>query len=116
MKYSIPRKDTIIEDGHVLPAVSLNLTTVINFQPVGRGRAAINGDFILIAPEVQEVIRAMRAGNITIVELHNHGLTEEPACSTCITGPSTTRSPWRGRCARRWMPPTCSRHNPDATA
>lgn len=78
MKYSIPRKDTIIEDGHVLPAVSLNLTTVINFQPVGRGRAAINGDFILIAPEVQEVIRAMRAGNITIVELHNHGLTEEP--------------------------------------
>lgn len=78
LKYSIPRKDTIIEDGHVLPAVSLNLTTVINFQPVGRGRAAINGDFILIAPEVQEVIRAMRAGNITIVELHNHGLTEEP--------------------------------------
>lgn len=62
----------------MLPAVSLNLTTVINFQPVGRGRAAINGDFILIAPEVQEVIRAMRAGNITIVELHNHGLTEEP--------------------------------------
>lgn len=78
LKYGIPRKDTIIEDGHVLPAVSLNLTTVINFQPVGRGRAAINGDFILIAPEVQEVIRAMRAGNITIVELHNHGLTEEP--------------------------------------
>ncbi len=34
----------------MLPAVSLNLTTVINFQPVGRGRAAINGDFILIAP------------------------------------------------------------------
>jgi hypothetical protein len=76
-KYSIPRKDTIVEDGHVLPAASLNLTTVINFQPVG-GRAAINGDFILIAPEVQKVIQALRAGNIQIVELHNHVLTEQP--------------------------------------
>ena len=77
-KYSIPRKDTIVEDGHMLPAASLNLTTVINFQPVGGGRAAINGDFILTAPEVQKVIQALRAGNIQIVELHNHGLTEEP--------------------------------------
>ncbi|TAM65497.1 DUF1259 domain-containing protein [Mycobacterium sp.] len=78
LKYSIPRKDTIIEDGHVLPAASLNLTTVVNFQPVGGDRAAINGDFILTAPEVRKVIQALRAGNIQIVELHNHGLTEEP--------------------------------------
>ncbi len=78
LKYSIPRKDTIVEDGHVLPAASLNLTTVANFQPVGGGRAAINGDFILTAPEVQKVIQALRAGSIQVVELHNHGLTEEP--------------------------------------
>jgi hypothetical protein len=78
LKYSIPRKDTIIEDGHVLPALSLNLTTVINFQPVGGGRAAINGDFILTDPEIQKVIQALRLGNIQIVELHNHGLTEQP--------------------------------------
>lgn len=77
-KYSITRRDAIVEDGHVLPPTSLNLTTVVNFQPVGGGRAAINGDFILIAPEVQKVIQALRAGNIQIVELHNHGLTEEP--------------------------------------
>ena len=78
LKYSIPRKDTIVEDGYVLPAASLNLTTVINFQPVGGGRAAINGDFILIASKVQKVIQALRAGNVQIVELHNHGLTEQP--------------------------------------
>jgi len=42
------------------------------------GRAAINGDFILTDPEVQKVIQALRAGNIAIVELHNHGLTEQP--------------------------------------
>lgn len=77
-KYSIPRKDTIVEDGHVLPAKTLNLTTVINFQPVGGGRAAINGDFILTDTEVQKVIQALRAANIRIVELHNHGLTEQP--------------------------------------
>jgi hypothetical protein len=77
-KYSIVRKDTIVEDGHVLPAASLNLTTVINFQPVGGGRAAINGDFILTDTEVQKVIQALRAGNIRIVELHNHGLAEQP--------------------------------------
>jgi hypothetical protein len=77
-KYSIARKDTIVEDGHVLPAASLNLTTVINFQPVGGGRAAINGDFILTDTEVQKVIQALRAGNIRIVELHNHGLAEQP--------------------------------------
>jgi hypothetical protein len=77
-KYSIVRKDTIVEDGHVLPPASLNLTTVINFQPVGGGRAAIHGDFILIDTEVQKVIEALRAGNIRIVELHNHGLTEQP--------------------------------------
>jgi len=78
LKYSIPRKDQIVEDGHVLPAATLNLTTVINFQPVGDGKAAINGDFILTADEIQKVIQALRAGNIAIVELHNHGLTEEP--------------------------------------
>ena len=78
LKYSIPRKDAIVEDGHVLPAASFNLTTVINFQPVGAGKAAINGDFILTDPEIQKVIQALRAGNIQIVELHNHGLTEQP--------------------------------------
>jgi hypothetical protein len=77
-KYGIVRKDTIVEDGHVLPAASLNLTTVINFQPVGGGRAAINGDFILTDTEVQKVVQALRAGDIRIVELHNHGLTEQP--------------------------------------
>ena len=78
LKYSIPRKDSIVADGHVLPVSSFNLTTVINFQPVGGGRAAINGDFILTDPEIQKVIQALRAGNIQIVELHNHSLTEQP--------------------------------------
>jgi Domain of Unknown Function (DUF1259) len=74
-----PRTTTdAVEGGYVLPAAALNLTTGINFQPVGGGRAAINGDFLLTAPEVQKVIQALRAGNIQIVESHNHDLTEQP--------------------------------------
>jgi hypothetical protein len=54
------------------------VTTGINFQPVGGGKAATNGDFVLTAPEVQKVIQALRAGGIDIVEVHNHMLTENP--------------------------------------
>ncbi|GAB3967151.1 DUF1259 domain-containing protein [Actinoallomurus acanthiterrae] len=77
-KFSIGRKDKITDgDGHVLPA-ALGITTAINFQPLGGNRAAINGDFVMTAPEIQKVIQALRSGGIAIVELHNHGLDEQP--------------------------------------
>ena len=78
LKFSIGRQRTITEDGRLLPPAGFNLATVINFQPLGAGRAAINGDFVLTADETQHVIAALRAGHISIVELHNHGLTEDP--------------------------------------
>ena len=37
-----------------------------------------NSPIILTDTEVQKVIQALRAGNIRIVELHNHGLAEQP--------------------------------------
>jgi hypothetical protein len=76
-KVSIPRGDTITQDGHVLPA-GLGLTTAVSFQPTGGGRAAINGDFAMTGNEVQKVIAALRRGGIDIVEVHNHGLAEQP--------------------------------------
>jgi hypothetical protein len=76
-KFTIARKETIEENGHVLPP-AFGVTTGINFQPVGGGKAAINGDFVMTAPEVQKVIRALRKGGISLVELHNHSFTEEP--------------------------------------
>lgn len=76
-KFSIARADTITDEGHVLPA-GLGLTTGVNFQPLGAGRAATNGDIAMTAPEVQNVITALRRGGIQIVTIHNHGLTEEP--------------------------------------
>jgi hypothetical protein len=76
-KISIPRADTITDGEHVLPP-ALGLTTAINFQPLGHKKAAINGDFVMTAPEVQKVIQALRKGNIDIVELHNHSLNDQP--------------------------------------
>jgi len=57
---------------------TMGITTALNFQPTGGGRAAINGDFVMTADEVQDVIKALRAGGIQIVELHNHALDDDP--------------------------------------
>lgn len=51
---------------------------MINFQPVGDGKAAINGDFALTATEVSKVIEALRKGGIDVVEVHNHMLNDDP--------------------------------------
>ena len=76
-KYTFPRAERMRENGMELPA-ALGFTTALNFQPTGGGRAAINGDFVMIADEVQPVIRALREHGIAIVALHQHGLREEP--------------------------------------
>ena len=76
-KYSIPRADSVTEDGMELPA-AMGLSTALNFQPTGGGKAAINGDFTMTQDEVQPVIQALRENDIQVVTLHNHMLTEEP--------------------------------------
>ena len=59
-----------------LPA-SLGLGTAINVQAVG-GKVAATGDFVLIASEVDAVIRELRAHGIAVTALHSHMLTEAP--------------------------------------
>ena len=39
---------------------SMGVSTAINFQPTGGGKAAITGDFVITAAEVNPVIRALR--------------------------------------------------------
>ena len=51
---------------------------VINFQPTGGGKAAITGDLVLTAGEVDPVLRALRANGIEVTALHNHMLDDEP--------------------------------------
>ncbi len=56
---SAPRTETV-RDGDVDVPSSMGLGTAINFQPTGNGKAAITGDFVMIASEVNAVIRTLR--------------------------------------------------------
>ncbi|MFF3002125.1 DUF1259 domain-containing protein [Kitasatospora sp. NPDC057940] len=76
-RFTFNRRETITDHGRVLPPAT-GMTTLISFYPVGARRAAVNGDFAMTAGEVQNVLAALRRGGINVVELHNHGLTEEP--------------------------------------
>ena len=44
----------------------------------GDGRAAITGDFVLVANEVDPVLRVLRTNGIEVTALHNHMLNDEP--------------------------------------
>jgi biotin operon repressor len=76
-QFSVPRTETIRDHGMTIPA-SMGVATAINFQPTGNGRAAITGDFVLIASEVNPVISALRENGIQVTALHSHMLNEEP--------------------------------------
>jgi len=76
-QFGIPRAEKITEHGMTIPA-SMGLATAINFQPTGNGRAAITGDFVLIASEVNPVIRELQSGGIAVTALHSHMLEEQP--------------------------------------
>lgn len=74
---SVPRKEVITESGHEVPP-SMGVATAINFQPTGAGKAAITGDFVLLASEVNPVIRALRSNGIAVTAVHSHMVDEEP--------------------------------------
>jgi hypothetical protein len=57
---------------------SMGVATAINFQPTGGGRAVINGDFSMLASEVDSVAKALTRAGIEIVSLHNHLADEQP--------------------------------------
>jgi biotin operon repressor len=74
---SIPRAETPRDSGMEVPE-AMGSAIAINFQPTGSGKAAITGDFVLTADEVNPVIRALRANGIEVTALHNHMLADEP--------------------------------------
>ncbi|MGW3360614.1 DUF1259 domain-containing protein [Streptomyces bungoensis] len=76
-KSTYVRRETIA-DGHLILPPGLGSTTSVNFQPLGRGRAAVSGDLVMTADEVHPALMALRRGGIELVELHHHNLTDEP--------------------------------------
>jgi hypothetical protein len=76
-QFSVPRSENITENGTKVPN-SMGMTTAINFQPTGGGKAAITGDFVLTAKEVNPVIKTLRQNGIAVTALHSHMLEEQP--------------------------------------
>ena len=74
---SVPRSETPKDHGMVVPE-AMGSAIAINFQPTGGGKAAVTGDFVLTADEVNPVIKALRASGIEVTALHNHMLDDEP--------------------------------------
>jgi len=78
-QFGLTRRDTVFENGMDLtPPAPLGIATTINFQPTGDGKAAIAGDFALTGPEVNPVMKALRANGIEVTAVHSHMLAEEP--------------------------------------
>lgn len=77
LQFGIPRVETITDNGMVVPP-AMGTATAINFQPTGNGKAAISGDFVMLAKEVNPVIRALRIHGIDVEAMHNHMLFDEP--------------------------------------
>jgi len=75
---NVPRRDPITEQGMAVGAPIMGGATAINFQPTGGGKAAITGDFVLTADEVNPVIKALRSNGIEVTAVHSHMLNEQP--------------------------------------
>jgi Domain of Unknown Function (DUF1259) len=74
---TVPRAEPITENGMpLLPA--MGVVTVLNFQSVTGGKAAITGDFVLLDKEVNPVARTLRQHGIDVTAIHNHGLLDVP--------------------------------------
>ena len=76
-QFTISRAEKIMEDG-MAEGASMGTGTAINFQPLGGGKAATTGDFVLIGKEVDPVMRALRSAGIEITALHTHMIGEQP--------------------------------------
>jgi hypothetical protein len=76
LQVAVPRAAKIEEAGVEVPP-SLGMATALNFQVVD-GRVATTGDFVLIADEVNPVIRELEAHGLQVTALHSHMLRESP--------------------------------------
>jgi uncharacterized protein DUF1259 len=73
---SVPRAETDRAENEPLPS-GMGLETALNFQQVA-GKIASTGDFVLIASEVNPVIKTLQQHGIVITAVHNHMLDDSP--------------------------------------
>src|SRR2546428_8118375 len=76
-QFNIGRAETITDGGMPIP-IAMGSGIVINFQPTGGGKAAITGDFVLVAEEVNPVLKTLRDNGIEVTPLHSHMREDQP--------------------------------------
>ena len=76
LQFGIPRAETITDGGMTIPP-TMGVATAVNFQRVGND-VATSGDFVLIADEVNPVIRELESHAIRVTAVHSHMLHESP--------------------------------------
>jgi hypothetical protein len=76
LQVGVPRAGRIEEGGMEMPP-GMGMATALNFEMVG-SRAAATGDFVLLADEVNPVVRELQSHGLSVTALHSHMLREEP--------------------------------------
>lgn len=77
LQFSIPKAEQI-RAGAMAVAPAMGTAIAINFEPTGDGKAAISGDFVATAKEVEPLLKALQINGIEVTALHNHMLDDEP--------------------------------------
>ncbi len=76
LQFGVPRVEKITENGMEVPPF-MGMATAINLQMIGE-KAATTGDFVLLAGEVNPVVKALTENGIAVTAIHNHMLFESP--------------------------------------
>lgn len=77
VQFMFPRTEEVRASGAPAPAAA-GAGTVLNFQPLGEGRAAVAGEFAALAPELTPLIETLQAGGIEIAGLCDHMPDDQP--------------------------------------
>ncbi len=76
LQFGIPRAEKIMENGMEVPPY-MGMAIAINIQKTG-DNVATTGDFVLIASEIEPVMKALHEHGIVATALHNHIMNESP--------------------------------------
>lgn len=75
-QFGFPRSETITENGMEISPF-MGMATAINFQKAGT-QMATTGDFVLLADEVNPVLKTLTENGIAVTAIHSHMLNETP--------------------------------------
>jgi hypothetical protein len=75
--FDIDRADKVSMNGTIL-SPAMDVSTMIRFQPLENGKAAVIGEFTLEESEVEPVMKTFMYNGIEVTALHSHMITEQP--------------------------------------